>query len=140
MPQQLEKIAFRTSATARGGRTGHVMSADGVIDLDLAWPGSTAEPVANPETLFAAGYAACFQNAMINRAKRFGIDASESTVTAEVCLGSTGDGGYGIAVALRIQIPNADLEAAGELVALAHQFCPYSRATRNNIEVSLELV
>jgi Ohr subfamily peroxiredoxin len=140
MPQQLEKVTFSTSATARGGRTGHVTSADGVVDLDLAWPGTTAEPVANPETLFAAAYAACFQNAMINRAKRFGIDASDSTVTAEVSFGPTGDGGYGIAVALRIHIPNADAQAADELVQLAHHFCPYSRATRDNIEVSLELV
>jgi organic hydroperoxide reductase OsmC/OhrA len=84
MPQQLEKVSYSTAATARGGRAAHVRCADGIIDVDLAWPGTTAEPRANPETLFAAGYAAWFQNAVIHRAKRFGIDASASTVTAEV--------------------------------------------------------
>jgi Ohr subfamily peroxiredoxin len=140
MAEKLQKVTFTTAATARGGRTGHVRSADGVLDLDLAWPGTTAAPVANPETLFAAGYAACFQNAMINRAKQFGIDASDSAVTAEVSFGSTGDGGFGLAVALQISLPNSDPDKARELVDLAHRFCPYSRATRGNIEVSLTLV
>ena len=77
----LTKVAYVTSASAKGGRAGHVRSADGVIDLDLAQPGVKPEPTANPETLFAAGYASCFQGALENRAKTIGLDTSDSTVT-----------------------------------------------------------
>ena len=133
----LTKVAYTTSATAKGGRAGHVRSADGVIDVDLAQPGTTPEPAANPETLFAAGYSACFQGALANRAKTQGIDTSESTVTANVQFGPSEDGGFGLAVELVVEIPGVEKEKAQELVELAHQFCPYSNATRGNIEVTL---
>ncbi len=140
MPTELTKVAYTTSATAVGARAGHVKSADGVIDLDLAQPGTSDEPKANPETLFAAGYSACFQGALANRAKTQGIDTSDSTVTAIVSFGGTPDGGFGIAVELQVHIPGVDDAKAAELLELAHQFCPYSKATRDNIVVKLTVV
>ncbi len=137
----LTKVAYTTAATAKGGRAGHVTSADGVIDLDLAQPGSyQGDPKANPETLFAAGYSACFQGALANRAKTKGIDTSESTVTAEVSFGPTEDGGVGLAVELKVHVPGLEPETVRELIELAHQFCPYSKATRGNINVTLTVV
>ena len=140
MPTKITETIYTSEASAKGGWTGHVRSADGVIDLDLGKPGSTANPKANPETLFAAGYAACFQGALTNRAATQDIDASDSDVTALVDLGKTEDGGVGIAVELRIHIPGVELAKAEELVALAHQFCPYSKATRDNIVVTFTVV
>jgi Ohr subfamily peroxiredoxin len=140
MTEVLTKVLYTTAASAKGGRAGHVTSADGVIDLDTAQPGTRGEPAANPETLFASGYAACFQGALANRAKTQGIDTSDSTVTAEVSFGSTDDGGFGLAVELKAEIPGVDAEKARELLELAHQFCPYSKATRGNIEVTLTVV
>ena len=136
----LTKVAYLTAASAHGGRSGHVRSADGAIDLDTARPGTSPEPKANPETLFAAGYAACFQSALINRAKTLGFDASDSTVTAEVSFGPSEDGGFGIAVELKVEIPDVDKDKAQSAVELAHQFCPYSKATRGNIDVTLTVV
>jgi Ohr subfamily peroxiredoxin len=140
MPTQLTKVLYTTAATAKGGRAGHVRSADGLLDVDLAQPGTSPEPRLNPETLFASGYSACFQGALANRAKTVGIDTSNSTVTAEVSFGTTDDGGVGLAVELKVQIPGVDAEKARELVDMAHQFCPYSKATRDNIEVTLTIV
>ncbi len=137
MTTALTKIAYTTAATAHGGRAGHVTSADGVLDLDLAQPGTSDEPKANPETLFAAGYAACFQGALANRAKARDVDTSGSSVSAEVSFGPSEDGGFGLAVELTVSIPGVDPEQARELVEQAHQFCPYSKATRGNIAVTL---
>ena len=141
MPAVLKKVAYTTAATAHGGRAGHVRSADGLVDFDLAQPGTTPEPAVNPETLFAAGYAACFQGALANRAKAVhGIDTSDSTVTATVSFGGTDDGGVGLAVELEVSIPGVDAEQAQQLVELAHKFCPYSKATRDNIVVNVKAV
>jgi Ohr subfamily peroxiredoxin len=139
MTDKLNSVMYTSTASAKGGRAGHVHSEDGVIDLDLGKPGSTANPKANPETLFAAGYAACFQGALANRAATQDIDTSDSTVTAAVSLGSI-EGGVALAVELKVEIPGVDRDKAQELVELAHQFCPYSRATRDNIEVTLTVV
>ena len=139
MTDKLTSVMYTSTASAKGGRSGHVHSEDGVIDLDLGKPGSTANPKANPETLFAAGYAACFQGALANRAATQDIDTSDSTVTAAVSLGTI-DGGVAIAVELRVEIPGVERAKAEELVQLAHQFCPYSRATRDNVEVTLTVV
>jgi osmotically inducible protein OsmC len=139
MPVALKKVAYTTAATAHGGRAGHVRSADGLVDFDLAQPGTTPEPAVNPETLFAAGYAACFQGALENRAKTKGVDTSSSTVTAQVSFGPSEDGGFGLAVELEVDIPGVDAAQAQELVELAHQFCPYSKATRDNIVVTLKV-
>lgn len=139
MTDTLTSVMYTSTASAKGGRSGHVTSADGVIDLDLGKPGSQANPKANPETLFAAGYAACFQGALANRAKEQDIDTSDSTVTAAVSLGQI-EGGVALAVEISVEIPGVDRAKAQELVELAHQFCPYSRATRGNIEVTLTVV
>ena len=130
---------YTSKASAKGGRTGHVTSADGVIDLDLGKPGSQANPKANPETLFAAGYSACFQGALANRAATQDIDTSDSTVSADVTLGTT-ETGVAISVTLTIEIPGVERAKAEELVELAHQFCPYSKATRGNVDVKLVVV
>jgi osmotically inducible protein OsmC len=140
MPIALKKVSYSTAATAHGGRAGHVTSADGLVDFDLAQPGTTPEPAVNPETLFAAGYAACFQGALENRAKTKGVDTSNSTVTAHVSFGPSEDGGVGLAVELEVTIPGVEAEQAQQLVELAHQFCPYSKATRDNIVVTLTVV
>ncbi|MGX7677398.1 organic hydroperoxide resistance protein [Jatrophihabitans sp. DSM 45814] len=140
MPIELTKVAYTTSASAKGGRAGHVTSADGLVDFDLAQPGTTPEPAVNPETLFAAGYAACFQGALANRAKTQGIDTSDSTVTANVSFGPSEDGGFGLAVEIAVNIPGVDAAKAQELIELAHGFCPYSKATRDNIVVKLAVV
>ncbi len=140
MPTTLTKVAYTTSATAKGGRAGHVRSEDGVIDLDLAQPGTSDTPHANPETLFAAGYAACFQGALANRAATKGVDTADSTVTAKVSFGGASDGGFGLGVDLEVSIPGIDLALAQELADLAHQFCPYSKATRDNIVVTVTAV
>jgi lipoyl-dependent peroxiredoxin len=140
MPTELTKVSYVTAATATGGRAGHVTSADGLIDVDLAQPGTTLEPAVNPETLFAAGYAACFQGALANRAKTKGVDTSDSKVTAHVSFGQTDDGGFGLAVELEVSIPGVDQAQAQELLELAHEFCPYSKATRGNIVVNLTAV
>ncbi len=140
MTIELTDVAYTTSATAKGGRTGHVSSADGVVDFDLGKPGSSSNPKANPETLFAAGYAACFQGALANRAALQDIDTSDSTVTATVSFGPSTDGGFGIAVALEVEMPGVARGTAEELLELAHAFCPYSKATRDNIVVTLASV
>jgi len=140
MPIELTKVAYVTAATARGGRAGHVTSADGLIDFDLAQPGTSPEPAVNPETLFAAGYAACFQGALENRAKTKGVDTSDSTVTANVSFGPSEDGGFGLAVEIHVTIPGVEQAQAQEVVELADQFCPYSKATRDNIVVTVKAV
>lgn len=137
MPYEaLDEVLYTTDATAKGGRDGHVKSADGVIDVLLGKPGSASNPKANPETLFAAGYAACFSGALAVVAGQSGHDVSESTVTASVSLGK-GATGFGIAVKLSAHIPGVDAATAQDLVDKAHQVCPYSKATRGNIDVTV---
>ncbi len=134
--EAVKDVAYTTAATATGGRQGTVRSADGVVDLPLGKPGSAANPKANPETLFAAGYAACFSGALNAVARSRGIDTSASTVTAEVTFGKT-ETGFGLAVSLVADIPGVDADQAKELVEAAHEVCPYSKATRGNIAVSI---
>jgi osmotically inducible protein OsmC len=129
---------YSIAATAQGGRQGHVTSEDGVVHLRLGKPGSKANPKANPETLFAAGYAACFGNALNSVATAMGLDTSDSTVTATVTLGKT-DSGVGLAVALLADVPGLDTATAQQLVDAAHERCPYSKATRGNIDVTVAL-
>ena len=137
MPYEaLTSVQYTTSATATNGRDGSVTSEDGVIDLALGRPGSKANPKANPETLFASGYAACFGSAVIAVGRQRGLDLSDATVTAEVSLGPT-DSGFGLAVAIVADLPGVDHDVAVEIVEAAHQGCPYSKATRGNIEVTV---
>ena len=140
MTTQLVKPLYTASATATGGRAGHVISADGILDLDLRPPAEMGGPggATNPEELFAAGYAACFQSALAVVGRRKGVDTSASTVEADVTIGTVGGGGYGLAVNLRVLVPGVDADTVQALTEAAHEVCPYSNATRGNIEVTLQ--
>ncbi|CAN5800527.1 organic hydroperoxide resistance protein [soil metagenome] len=130
--------AYTADVTASGGRKGRAVSSDGVLDLQLKSPGASGDPKAtNPEQLFAAGYAACFQNSLMTVARRASEDVSESTVRAEVSLGKVDSDLFGLAVRLTVHIPGVDLARAQELADAAHVRCPYSQATRGNIEVKV---
>ncbi|MFY0408999.1 organic hydroperoxide resistance protein [Solicola sp. PLA-1-18] len=134
-----EKIIYTARASATGGRGGHATSDDGVLDVDLAAPKEMggAGGATNPEQLFAAGYAACFQGALGVLARTKGYDTSGSLVTAEVGIGPS-NGSYGLAVKLIVQIPDVDQATAQEIADAAHEVCPYSNATRGNIPVEIE--
>ena len=137
----LENVLYTAVATSTGdGRNGHVVSADGQVDLDLAMPpemGGSGQG-ANPEELFAAGYAACFHSALRAVGRRASVDVSNSTVTAYVGIGPAADA-FDLVVTLESDLPNVPPEQARELLDAAHQVCPYSRATRGNISVELRL-
>ncbi|MEO8688510.1 MAG: organic hydroperoxide resistance protein [Solirubrobacteraceae bacterium] len=137
------KILYTATATATdGGREGRARSDDGRLDLTLSMPqamGGHGGAGTNPEQLFAAGYSACFSNAMRSSARRDGNEEAVdgSTVTAHVDIGALGKGRFGLAVRLEVTVPALEQDAAEELVAKAHERCPYSNATRGNIEVEL---
>lgn len=134
------KTLYTTTAIATGdGRTGHVQTTDGLLATDLRMPAELGGPggSTNPEQLFAAGYAACFHSALKLVAGADGVDATDSEVVADVSLGAHENGAFGLSVALEVTIPGAEREAAEKVVARAHQVCPYSNATRGNIEVVL---
>ncbi|WP_435270541.1 organic hydroperoxide resistance protein [Streptomyces sp. 1222.5] len=130
---------YTAVATATHGRDGRAVSSDGKIDLKLAPPaelGGNGEGT-NPEQLFAAGFAACFGSALGLVGRQAKVDVSDAAVTAEVGIGKQGEG-FGLKVTLRIELPESVDEATGrKLVETAHQVCPYSNATRGNIEVDL---
>ena len=131
---------YTAHAKATGGRDGRAVSSDNVIDLPLSTPkemgGAGKANSTNPEQLFAAGYAACFDGALNLVARLEKTPITGSTVAADVSFGKDGDN-YGLAVDMAVNIPNMDQAQAEALVAKAHQVCPYSRATRGNIEVNL---
>ncbi|WFE67007.1 organic hydroperoxide resistance protein [Micromonospora sp. WMMD714] len=134
------QVLYTASATATGdGRNGHVRTSDATLDLDLTIPKEMggAGGAANPEQLFAAGYAACFHSALRTVARRDKVDVTGSVVEAEVGIGANGSGGFGLAVTLVVDLPAVERSAAQQLVEAAHQVCPYSNATRGNIEVTL---
>lgn len=134
---------YTATATAQGGRNGHVRSEDGVVDLHLAMPKSLGGPggqATNPEQLFAAGYAACFESALrlVGRMQGKTV-AQEARITASTTIGKTEDGGFGLAVELKGHLPGLPKQEAEALMHAAHQVCPYSKATRGNIEVKLSV-
>ncbi len=134
------KTLYTTSVTAKGGRDGHVKSENGILELDVRTPkalGGGSDDFTNPEMLFAAGYSACFDSALNLVIKRSKMETGETTVTAKVSIGQIENGGFGLAVELDVNVPGVSLEEAQSLVEQAHQVCPYSNATRNNIEVQL---
>lgn len=136
------KTLYYISATAQGGREGHVKSENGIIDLDVRHPkalGGANDDFANPEMLFAAGYAACFDSALNRVIKLSKVKTGETTVTAKVGIGQLENGGFGLEAELHANIPGVSLEQAEELIQKAHQVCPYSNATRGNIEVKLSV-
>ena len=138
-------VKYTTTATATGGRDGHSATKDGALDVQLSTPkelGGGGGPGNNPEQLFAVGYAACFLGAMKFVASQGGTTKvpNDASVTSTVGIGPRSEGGFGIDVGLDISLPGVDRAAAEELVEKAHQVCPYSNATRNNVPVRLRVV
>lgn len=131
---------YTAEALATGaGRNGRVATSEGRLDLDLAIPkemGGSGDG-ANPEQLFAAGYAACFHSALQSVARTQKVKIADSSVGARVQIGSNGEGGFGLAVQLEVVIPEMPHEQAQALADAAHQVCPYSNATRGNIDVQI---
>lgn len=138
----VEKVLYTARATAEGGRQGHTATDDGKLDVTLAPPkemGGNGQGT-NPEQLFAAGYASCFHSAMKSVARTTKQNVEGSTVTAAVGIGPINAGaGYGLEVELVVTLPTLERAEAEELVAKAHQVCPYSNATRGNIKVDLRV-
>ena len=138
-------VLYTTEATATGGRDGHAATKDGTLDVKLSTPkelGGGGGPGNNPEQLFAAGYSACFLGAMKFVASQGGgVKVPDTaTVTATVGMGPRSEGGFGIDVQLDVSLPGVDHAQAEALVEKAHQVCPYSNATRNNVPVRLNVV
>jgi osmotically inducible protein OsmC len=134
-------VLYTASATATGdGRNGHTRSSDGLVDHELATPVEMGGQggATNPEQLFAAGYSACFLSALKTVARKQKAPIADAAVTADVGIGPNGAGGFGLTVALHVEMSGVDQTTAESLVAAAHHVCPYSNATRGNIEVTLD--
>ena len=141
MARKLEKILYTAHTHTTGGRDGAGKSSDGALDVTLSPPGS-GKPGTNPEQLFGVGYSACFMGAMqiVGAAQKIRLPA-DTAVDASVSLGRTeNDTVYGLAVTLSVSLPGLDRAQAQRLVDGAHQACPYSHATRGNIDVTIRLV
>ena len=141
----LEKVLYTAHATSTGGRQGSSRSSDGALSVQLATPkemGGAGGAGTNPEQLFAAGYSACFIGAMKAVAGKQGVKVpDDASIDAAVSFGPlAGATGYGIAVEMNIKLPGLSREQADSLVQAAHQVCPYSNATRGNVDVKLSLV
>ena len=138
----MAKVLYTARAHVVGGRDGHGRTDDGALEVDLRRPGELGGEGGgtNPEQLFAIGYAACFESALAVVARRRHVDAGEVAIDSEVKLLPTGEGGFKLSVVLDVSLPDlGDREIAARLVRDAHQVCPYSNATRGNIEVDLLL-
>ena len=137
------KSLYTATATTTGGREGHVTSDDGVLDLDLAVPtemGGKGGDFTNPEQLFAAGYSACYGSALQAVAKKHKVDLGDFSVTASVEIGKDEDGNFQLGVILDSYLPGVDVKMGETLVNEAHEVCPYSRATMDNVDVTLNLM
>jgi Ohr subfamily peroxiredoxin len=142
MPAELKEVLYTTEAVVEGGREGHGRTSDGRLEVDFSVPASMSGddgPGTNPEQLFALGYAACFQSALLGVAQGRNLDASGSHITSQVAIGPRGTGGFGLQVSLDLQAPNIAAEDARELMLRADRRCPYSNATRGNITVALSV-
>jgi len=141
MTTKIEKVLYTADVTSTGGRDGRAISADGLLDVKLAPPKELggAGGATNPEQLFAAGYSACFMGALkhVAGAAKIAVPA-DASIQAKVGIGKVGQG-YGIAARLAVSLPGMDRAVAQDLVNKAHGVCPYSNATRGNIEVTLTL-
>ena len=136
-------VKYSTTATATGGRDGHARSEDGRVDLKLSTPkelGGAGGEGSNPEQLFAAGYSACFIGALKVAGQQLKVKVPDDVaVTATVGIGPRAAGGFGITTDLKVSLPGIEREQAEKLVETAHQICPYSNATRGNVDVGLTL-
>lgn len=137
-------VIYKTHATATGGRDGSAKSDDGSVDVKLVIPKEMGGPGgvgANPEKLFAAGYSACFLGAMKAVSGQVGVKVpADASVTGTVGFGPRSEGGYGITVDLAVSLPGVEPEAGERLIKAAHEVCPYSNATRGNVDVGLSLI
>ncbi|TVV76299.1 organic hydroperoxide resistance protein [Sphingomonas solaris] len=136
-------VIYKTSATATGGRDGAARSDDGSVDVKLVVPKEMGGPGgdgANPEKLFAAGYSACFLGALKAVSGKEGVTVpADATVKAEIGFGPRSEGGFGITADLVVTLPGVEREAGERLLKAAHEVCPYSNATRGNVDVGLTL-
>src|SRR5207249_1668333 len=133
-------ILYTAEAVVEGGRAGHARTSDGRLTVDLSVPkemGGEAGPGTNPEQLFAVGYAACFESALLGVARGRNLNAADARITSRVGLGPTGHGGFKLSVSLDLHAPHLSADDAMQLMARAHERCPYSNATRGNIDVLL---
>jgi len=139
----ISKILYTATATVHGGREGRAKSDDGVLDLQLVVPKGLGGPGgqgSNPEQLFAAGYAACFEGAVRFVARQKGVTLKDASVTSHVSIGPREPTGFGIAVKLEVNLPGLDRAVAQDLVDTAHRdICPYSHATRGNVDVDISV-
>jgi Ohr subfamily peroxiredoxin len=134
------EVLYTAEATVTGGREGHGRTSDGRLEVDLDVPsemGGAGRPGTNPEQLFALGYAACFQSALLRVAAGRKLDVNDSRITARVGIGPLSSGGFGLTATLDLDAPTIGREQAVDLMTRAHETCPYSRATRGNIDVTL---
>jgi lipoyl-dependent peroxiredoxin len=141
MQAQLKEVLYTAEAVVEGGREGHGRTSDGRLEVDFSVPASMsgdAGPGTNPEQLFALGYAACFQSALLAVAQG-NLDASGSQITSRVGIGPLNSGGFGLQVSLDLHAPNIAAEDARELMLRADRRCPYANATRGNIAVILSV-
>jgi osmotically inducible protein OsmC len=133
---------YTATAVVEGGREGHARTSDGRLEIALSIPqemGGSGGAGTNPEQLFAIGYAACFQSALISVANGQKLDLSGSRITAEVGIGPTGHGGFGLSVSLDLHAPQLAVEEASDAMIRAHRICPYSNATQGNIDLALSV-
>ena len=139
----LDKVLYTATSTATGGREGRAVSSDKALDIQLSTPrelGGAGGPGTNPEQLFAAGYSACFIGALKVVAAREKVALpADTAITGNVSIGPVGQA-FGIQAELQISVPGVPRETVEDLVAKAHQVCPYSNATRGNIDVTLTIV
>ncbi|HSI71376.1 MAG TPA: organic hydroperoxide resistance protein [Gillisia sp.] len=137
------KRLYKATVTASGGREGHVKSEDGILDMEVSLPkglGGKGEKKTNPEQLFAAAYASCYGSALEVVAKNHKVELGDFNVTATVGIGKTEEDNLQLSVILDSWLPGVDVETGEKLVNEAHEICPYSRATRDNIDVTLNLL
>lgn len=136
------KKLYTAVVTAKGGRDGHIKSDDGVIDFDLKAPKEMGgeEGYLNPELLFAGAWSSCYLGALGSVAKRDGVDVSEATAEVHVSFNEEGSASYALSAEILVHVPGMDLEKVQKLADAAHKGCPYSKATRGNIEVNVKAV
>ena len=141
-PSELKRVLYTAEALVEGGRAGHGRTSDGRLEVDLSVPAAMSGddgPGTNPEQLFAVGYAACFQSALLAIAQGRSVDASGSQIASRVGIGPRRGGGFGLQVWLDLRAPEIPAEQARELMLRADQRCPYSNATRGNVAVALSV-
>jgi Ohr subfamily peroxiredoxin len=142
MPANVKEVLYTAEAVVEGGRQGHGRTSDGRLEVDLSVPAAMSGddgPGTNPEQLFALGYAACFQSALLGVARGRKLDTTGSQIISRVGIGPLDSGGFGLQVTLDLHAPNIDADQARELMLRADQRCPYSNATRGNITVTLSV-